>query len=230
MSAISSASSTCATGPLPLSSRLTTGWFHQENPWPEGRRKPLPRPRLEVHGVDGSGRRVGTRFGPYELRALLGKGGMGEVYEAFDTTRHRLVAVKLLSETPAQDPVYQERFRRESQAAARLAEPHVIPIHDWGDIDGVLFLDMRLVAGAALRTIRHQTGPLDPARAVRLVEQIAAALDAAHAEGLVHRDVKPANILVTDADFAYLADFGIAHTEGDSAITQVGMALGSYIY
>lgn len=180
--------------------------------------------------MDGPGRRVGTRFGPYELRALLGKGGMGEVYEAFDTTRHRLVAVKLLSETPAQDPVYQERFRRESQAAARLAEPHVIPIHDWGDIDGVLFLDMRLVAGADLRTILHQTGPLDPARAVRLVEQIAAALDAAHAEGLVHRDVKPANILVTDADFAYLADFGIAYSEGDSAITEVGMAVGSYIY
>ncbi|WP_245545908.1 serine/threonine-protein kinase [Nocardia higoensis] len=180
--------------------------------------------------MDGSGRRVGTRFGPYELRALLGKGGMGEVYEAFDTARHRLVAVKLLSEALAQDPAYQERFRRESQAAARLAEPHVIPIHDWGDIDGVLFLDMRLVAGSDLRTILHRTGPLEPGRAVRLIEQIAAALDAAHAEGLVHRDVKPANVLVTDADFAYLADFGIAHSEGDSAITQVGMAVGSYIY
>ena len=180
--------------------------------------------------MDGSGRRVGTRFGPYELRALLGQGGMGEVYEAFDTSKHRLVAVKLLSEALAEDPSYQERFRRESQAAARLAEPHVIPIHDWGEIDGVLFLDMRLVAGSDLSTILHRTGPLDPARAVRLVEQVAAALDAAHAQGLVHRDVKPANILVTDADFAYLADFGIAHTEGDSAITQVGMALGSYIY
>lgn len=180
--------------------------------------------------MDGPGRRVGTRFGPYELRALLGKGGMGEVYEAFDTTRHRLVAVKLLAEALGKDPAYQERFRRESQAAARLAEPHVIPIHDWGVIEGVLFIDMRLVAGSDLRAILHRTGPLDPGRAVRLVEQIAAALDAAHADGLVHRDVKPANILVTDADFAYLADFGIAHTEGDSAITQVGMAVGSYIY
>ena len=155
---------------------------------------------------------------------------MGEVYEAFDTGRHRLVAVKLLAEELARDPAYQERFRRESQAAARLAEPHVIPIHDWGVIEGVLFIDMRLVAGSDLRTILHRTGPLDPGRAVRLVEQIAAALAAAHADGLVHRDVKPANILVTDADFAYLADFGIAHTEGDSAITQVGMAVGSYIY
>ncbi|WP_435593272.1 protein kinase domain-containing protein [Nocardia sp. bgisy118] len=180
--------------------------------------------------MDGPGWRVGSRFGPYELRSLLGKGGMGEVYEAYDTVKDRVVAVKLLSEELAKDPVYQVRFRRESQAAARLAEPHVIPIHDWGVIDGVLFIDMRLVNGVDLRTVLRGQGPISPQRAVFLVEQIAAALDAAHESGLVHRDVKPANILVTDADFAYLVDFGIAHTEGDSAVTQVGMAVGSYIY
>ncbi|MEU2251695.1 protein kinase [Nocardia xishanensis] len=180
--------------------------------------------------MDGPGWRVGSRFGPYELRSLLGKGGMGEVYEAYDTVKDRVVAVKLLSEELAKDPVYQVRFRRESQAAARLAEPHVIPIHDWGVIDGVLFIDMRLVNGVDLRSVLRGQGPLSPDRAVFIVEQIAAALDAAHAGGLVHRDVKPANILVTDADFAYLVDFGIAHTEGDSAVTQVGMAVGSYIY
>ncbi|MFI2459414.1 protein kinase [Nocardia sp. NPDC019323] len=177
-----------------------------------------------------SGPRTGTRFGPYELRSLLGKGGMGEVYEAYDTVKDRVVAVKLLSEELAKDPMYQLRFRRESQAAARLAEPHVIPIHDWGVIDGVLFIDMRLVRGVDLRTLLRSKGPLSPARAVGIIEQIASALDAAHANNLVHRDVKPANILVTDADFAYLADFGIAHTEGDSAVTLVGMAVGSYIY
>ncbi|WP_435825023.1 protein kinase domain-containing protein [Nocardia niwae] len=176
------------------------------------------------------GPRTGTRFGPYELRSLLGKGGMGEVYEAYDTVKDRVVAVKLLSEELAKDPTYQLRFRRESQAAARLAEPHVIPIHDWGVIDGVLFIDMRLVRGVDLRTLLRGQGPLSPARAVGIIEQIASALDAAHASNLVHRDVKPANILVTDADFAYLADFGIAHTEGDSAVTLVGMAVGSYIY
>ncbi|MEU4417002.1 protein kinase, partial [Nocardia salmonicida] len=161
---------------------------------------------------------------------MLGKGGMGEVYEAYDTGKDRVVALKLLAQELAADPAYQVRFRRESQAAAKLAEPHVIPIHDWGVIDGVLFIDMRLVPGNDLRTVLRGGGPMSPDRAVAVVEQIAAALDAAHAGGLVHRDVKPANILVTPADFAYLADFGIAHTEGDSAVTQAGMAVGSYIY
>ncbi|MEV4240913.1 protein kinase [Nocardia sp. NPDC049737] len=181
-------------------------------------------------GVDGPGWRVGSRFGPYELRALLGKGGMGEVYEAYDTVKDRVVAVKLLSDELARDPIYQVRFRRESQAAARLAEPHIIPIHDWGVIDGVLFIDMRLVPGTDLREILRDQGPMSAERAIGIIEQIAAGLDAAHADGLVHRDVKPANILVTEADFAYLVDFGIAHTEGDSAMTQAGTAIGSYTY
>ncbi|MEV6136742.1 protein kinase [Nocardia sp. NPDC051990] len=180
--------------------------------------------------MDGPGWRFGSRFGPYELRSLLGKGGMGEVYEAYDTVKDRVVAVKLLSEELARDPSYQVRFRRESQAAARLAEPHIIPIHDWGVIDGVLFIDMRLVPGTDLREILRNQGPMSAERAIGIIEQIAAALDAAHADGLVHRDVKPANILVTEADFAYLVDFGIAHTEGDSAMTQAGMAIGSYTY
>ncbi|MFI7666626.1 protein kinase [Nocardia sp. NPDC049526] len=180
--------------------------------------------------MDGPGWRVGSRFGPYELRALLGKGGMGEVYEAYDTVKDRVVAVKLLSDELARDPVYQVRFRRESQAAARLAEPHIIPIHDWGVIDGVLFIDMRLVPGTDLREILRNQGPMSAERAIGIIEQIAAGLDAAHADGLVHRDVKPANILVTEADFAYLVDFGIAHIEGDSAVTQAGTAIGSYTY
>ncbi|WP_405166083.1 protein kinase domain-containing protein [Nocardia sp. NBC_01499] len=183
-----------------------------------------------IDGVEAPGPRTGTRFGPYELRSLLGKGGMGEVYEAYDTVKDRVVAVKLLHEELAGDPAYQVRFRRESQAAARVAEPHIVPIHDWGVIDGVLFIDMLLVRGVDLRTLLRTEGPLTPVRAVAIIEQIATALDAAHAGGLVHRDVKPANILVTAADYAYLADFGIAHTEGDSAVTMVGMAVGSYIY
>ncbi len=155
---------------------------------------------------------------------------MGEVYEAYDTGKDRVVALKLLPSELAEDPSYQERFRRESQAAARLAEPHIIPIHDWGEIDGVLYIDMRLVRGQDLRSLLNQFGTLPPARVVGILEQVAAALDAAHYSGLVHRDVKPANILVTEADFAYLADFGIARSEGDSTVTTASSAIGSYAY
>ncbi|MCV6982594.1 serine/threonine protein kinase, partial [Mycolicibacterium pulveris] len=153
-------------------------------------------------------------FGPYELRSLIGAGGMGEVYQAYDTVKDRVVAVKLLRREFAADPSYQERFRRESRVAARLQEPHVIPVHDFGEINGVLYIDMRLVEGHDLKTVLAENGPLDPARATSIVAQVAAALDAAHACGLVHRDVKPENVLLNRNDFAYLVDFGIAHLGG----------------
>ncbi|WP_329412531.1 protein kinase [Nocardia vinacea] len=180
--------------------------------------------------MDETESRAGTRFGPYELRALLGRGGMGEVYEGYDTVKDRVVAVKLLPVALAGDPRFQQRFRHESRVAARLAEPHVIPIHDWGEIDGVLYIDMRLVRGSDLRSVLRDKGPLSPTRSVGIIEQVAAALDAAHAEGLVHRDVKPANVLVTPSDFAYLADFGIARSERDPSVTATGQAIGSYSY
>ncbi len=177
--------------------------------------------------------RVGTRFGPYQLNALLGKGGMGEVYEAFDTVKSRTVALKLLPEEYAKNPGYPERFRREAHAAARLQEPHVIPIHDWGEIDGVLYIDMRLVPGDDLRTLLRNDGALPPARAVLIISQIASALDAAHASGLVHRDVKPENILISGAgvsDFAYLVDFGIASDASDAKLTTLGATIGTFAY
>ncbi|WP_324194140.1 serine/threonine-protein kinase [Nocardia blacklockiae] len=180
--------------------------------------------------MDAPRSRAGDRFGPYELRSLLGRGGMGEVYEAYDSTQDRVVALKLLSEALAEDPAYRARFRRQTEATAKLSEPHVIPIHNWGEINGVLYIDMRLVRGDNLRTLLRRHSPMDPDRAVNLVEQVAAALDAAHRAGVVHRDVKPANILVTAADFAYLADFGISRSEGDSSVTLVGTAAGTYTY
>ncbi|AYF73628.1 serine/threonine protein kinase [Nocardia yunnanensis] len=177
-----------------------------------------------------AGARAGSRFGQYELRKLLGVGGMGEVYEAYDTVRDRVVAVKLLDVELARQPSYVERFRRESRTAAKLQEPHVIPVHDWGEVDGTLFIDMRLVRGRDLKAYLREEGPLPPERAVAVVEQIASALDAAHESGLVHRDIKPANILLTGELFAYLVDFGIAHTESDAQLTQTGNAIGSFAY
>ncbi len=176
------------------------------------------------------GSRVGSRFGPYQLRRLLGRGGMGEVYEAEDTRKHRVVALKLISEQYSANPLFRARMQREAEAAGRLTEPHVVPIHDYGEIDGQLYLDMRLIEGTSLRTMLTRDGPLAPARVVAIVHQIAAALDDAHAAGVTHRDVKPENILITRSDFAYLVDFGIARAAADPGLTQTGTAMGSYNY
>lgn len=174
--------------------------------------------------------RVGEQFGPYELRSLIGKGGMGEVYEAHDTVKDRTVALKLLPPDLAADDEYRERFRREARTAARLQEPHVIPIHDFGEIENTLYIDMRLVRGEDLRSVLKHERVLTPERAVQIVSQVALALDAAHADGLVHRDVKPENILITEGDFAYLADFGIASRDEDTKLTSTGNAIGSFAY
>lgn len=172
---------------------------------------------------------VGGMFGKYRVVRLLGSGGMGKVYEAYDTDKGRTVALKVLNDQYADDEKFRARFLRESRAAAMLQEPHVIPIHDWGEIDNVLYIDMRLVRGQTLHDML-KSGALAPQRATDIVGQIAAALDAAHAEGLIHRDVKPQNIIVTPEDFAYLVDFGIAETKGDTHLTMAGYQVGSFDY
>ncbi|MET0453412.1 MAG: serine/threonine-protein kinase [Mycobacterium sp.] len=173
--------------------------------------------------------RVGQTFGKYTIVSRLGKGGMGEVYEAYDDSKGRTVALKILSPQFSQDEAFRTRFKRESRAAAILQEPHVIPIHDWGEVDGNLFIDMRLVRGKTLYDVL-ELGPIDPARAVAIVGGVASALDAAHAAGLVHRDIKPQNIILTSDDFPYLVDFGIAEAKGDPGLTMTGTYLGTVAY
>ncbi|USX54733.1 serine/threonine-protein kinase [Lentzea sp. HUAS12] len=170
-------------------------------------------------------------FGPYRIEELLGRGGMGEVHRAYDTTHDRIVALKRLSPGYHDDEDYRARFRREARIVARLREPHVIPIHAYGEIDDRLYLDMRLVEGSDLSDLINGR-TLDPARAVRIVEQVASALDAAHADGLVHRDVKPSNILVAAGDFVYLVDFGIARSSSPAAtsLTASGSVVGTLDY
>lgn len=176
------------------------------------------------------GSRAGSRFGPYQLMRLLGRGGMGEVYEAEDTRKHRVIALKLISPQFSSNPAFRARLQREADAAGRLTEPHVVPIHDYGEIDGQFYVEMRLIDGTDLATVLKRSGPLSPARAVAIIRQVAAALDAAHAIGVTHRDVKPENILVTRDDFAYLVDFGIARAGADPGLTQTGTAVGTYNY
>ena len=171
----------------------------------------------------------GAPFGRYRLIELLGRGGMGEVWRAHDTLIGREVALKVLPAHYADDPNYRERFRREALKAASLNQRHVIAIYDVGEVDGRLFVTMPVIEGHDLQTVL-EAGPLSPQRAVAIIEQMAKALHAAHKIGLVHRDVKPSNILLDEDDFAYLIDFGIARAEGETGLTSTGLTPGTPSY
>jgi len=171
-----------------------------------------------------------SEFGRYQLFELIGQGAMGEVYKAHDTVMGRDVAIKILPGERSRVPGFRERFSREALISARLTEPHIIPIHDTGEIDGRLYLVMPIIRGLDVDAALRRDGPMAPARAVRVVEQIAAALDAAHAHGLVHRDVKPSNALMTDHDFVYLIDFGIAQDNSASKLTTASRTVGTWAY
>jgi Protein kinase domain len=180
---------------------------------------------------------VGTDFAGYRLRSVLGRGGMSVVYQAENPRLLNLIALKVLAPDLASDEVFRTRFREESQIAASLNHPNVIPIHDFGSYDGLLYIAMRYVSGTDLRHLIADHGWLPPGAAVYLLEQAARALDAAHARELVHRDVKPGNLLVAqssedgDPDHVYLADFGITkHIGGRTGLTIAGTVLGTVHY
>ena len=185
-----------------------------------------------VADADASGA-VATKeveFGRYRLFEKLGQGSMGAVYRAHDTALGRDVAIKLLQPELAAEPGFQERFRREAYAAARLASPNIIPIYETGEFDGRLYLVMPIIDGVDLNKVLKSDGAMSPQKAVRVVEQVAAALDAAHKSGLVHRDVKPSNLLMVGEDFVYLIDFGLVHEASAGRLTLTNVAPGSPAY
>src|SRR5580704_16938932 len=207
----------CARAP----SGLDAGWSGHP-----GRRESMPELPL-----------VGTDFAGYRLRAVLGRGGMSIVYQAENPRLRNVIALKVLAPELADDQVFRVRFREESQIAASLNHPHVIPIHDFGSSDGLLYIAMRYVSGTDLRHLIADRGWLAPYESVHLLEQAARALDSAHRRGLVHRDVKPGNLLIAqggddgDPDHVYLADFGITKYVGrPTGLTVAGTVLGTGHY
>ena len=172
---------------------------------------------------------VGTQFAGYRIDGVLGRGGMGVVYRATEHALDRPVALKLIAPEFAGDSSFRERFLRESRLAASLDHAGILPVYAAGEVDGELYLATRLVDGTDLRSLL-EPGPLAPERALRLVGQVADALDAAHDRGLVHRDVKPGNVLVDATDHCYLSDFGLTTQLGAGGTTASGRLAGSLDY
>jgi beta-lactam-binding protein with PASTA domain/tRNA A-37 threonylcarbamoyl transferase component Bud32 len=166
----------------------------------------------------------------YELEQLIGTGGMAEVYRARDNLLGRTVAVKILHPQFAKDPVFIERFRQEAQAAANLNQTNIVNVFDWGIEDSTYYIVMEFVQGRDLKSIIVQGGPLMPERAVEIAMAICLGLDTASAHGIVHRDIKPQNIIVTGDGQIKVMDFGIARTAGGSAMTQTGTIMGTAQY
>jgi len=187
-----------------------------------------------VSNLAGSALAPGTTVAGYRIEALIGRGGMGAVYRADEEGLGRKVALKVIAPELASDERFRERFLRESRIAASLDHPHVIPIYQAGDDDGLLYLAMRYVEGYDLAKLIAEHGALDPKRTVDLLSQIAEALDAAHEKGLVHRDVKPSNVLIAEAagkEHCYLGDFGLTKRTGSlSGVSVAGEIVGTLEY
>ncbi|MHC0429029.1 serine/threonine-protein kinase [Streptomyces sp. O3] len=180
---------------------------------------------------------IGRRIAGYLVEREIGRGGMAVVYRARDLRLERTVALKLLAPELARNDTFRQRFARESRVAAAIDHPHIVPVFDAGETDGILYIAMRYVPGQDLRALLDRKGPLPTGTATRIAAQVASALDAAHAHDLVHRDVKPGNILVaagTDSEhpeYVYLTDFGLTKKSLSlSGLTTVGQFVGTLDY
>jgi serine/threonine protein kinase len=178
---------------------------------------------------------IGRQLGGYRIESVIGRGGMGIVYLADQTRLDRKVALKVITPELAHDADFRTRFERESRIAASIDHPNVVPVYEAGEEEGLLYIAMRYVRGTDLKALTAD-GPLDPGRAVGIVGQVASALDAAHASGLVHRDVKPGNILIEEGQGAaggraYLSDFGLTkRLSSESGVTKTGFVVGTLDY
>jgi protein kinase-like protein len=177
--------------------------------------------------------RIGTELAGYRIERVLGRGGMSVVYLAQDLRLKRNVALKLLAPELAEDEGFRVRFLRESQLAASLDHPNVVPVYEAGEVEGLLYIAMRYVLGTDLKALLRAEGALAPEGALMLVGQVANALDAAHERGLVHRDVKPSNVLLTGRpgqEHCYLADFGLSTSASDRSIADARQIVGTIDY
>jgi hypothetical protein len=176
----------------------------------------------------------GSNLGDFVIQSVAGRGGMGVVYRARQKHPDRIVALKVISAELAEDSQFRTRFQAEAAIAAQIEHPNVIPVYAVGEVDGTLFIAMRFVDGMDLRALLAEEGRLEPERTASIIDQVAQALDAAHAHGLVHRDVKPANILVASSggrEHTYLSDFGLTRRiTGSTALTRTGAFLGTIDY
>jgi serine/threonine-protein kinase len=178
--------------------------------------------------------RIGTELAGFRIESVIGRGGMGVVYGAEQLRYDRKVALKLLAPELSHDPQFRERFELEWRTAARIEHPSIVPIYEAGEVEDGLYIAMRYIDGIDLRTLLAGAGPLAPERALDILSQVADALDAVHGQGLVHRDVKPANVLVVPGaghEYAYLGDFGVAkQVRTESGLTQTGAFIGTVDY
>jgi serine/threonine protein kinase len=170
----------------------------------------------------------GSTFAGYEIESVAGSGGIGILYRARQVRLDRPVALKLVEPGLARDPVIRERLRREARTVAALEHPNVVPLYEAGEEGGTVYIATRWVEGTELGTLIQRDGPLEPGRAARTAAQIAAALEMAHEQGLVHRDVKPSNVILTPEDHVYLTDFGLAKRVATApGLTAVDQMLGT---
>jgi CheY-like chemotaxis protein len=178
-------------------------------------------------------RAVGTSFAGHRINGVLGHGGMGVVFRATDVRLDRVVALKLITPAAGDDPLFRTRFEQECRLAAAIDHPHAVQIFHAGEEQGLLYLTMRYVDGPDLRRLLRDEGCFEPARAVALIDQIAGALDEAHRLGLVHRDVKPANVLVENrirSEHAFLSDFGLTKPQVEDSVTRTAAPVGTVDY